>query len=111
VSLGATLLANGFGYLLAVGGESLTIRGKSFIGLVALLKGEKDVARYDRSKINVGTRGASVIEIAVSDFAPNTPLGTLPQAGEVITDGNAFRHTVSDVVRNGNTALCYCKVS
>ena len=111
MSIGSTLLANGFGSLLSCGGESLTLHGKVFKGLVTLITSERAVSNYDRNKLNFGTRGASVIEITVNDFAPNTIFGSLPAAGEVITGEDMLRHTVSDVVRNGQTAMLYCKVS
>lgn len=112
MSVGATSIAAGFSTLLAIGGESLTLRNIPVTGMVARIRGEKDAIRFDRNKINYGTRGASVIELAVLDFGPTSGFaGQLPKAGEAFTDGDTFKHIVSDVVRLGMSVLCYCKVT
>ena len=110
MSLSTAMLAQGFAVLQGTCGAPLTLRGLAVSGVVNRLRGESDSNRFDRSRINYGTRGASVIELAILDFAPSSFFAAvMPKPGEELAEHDGTKHVITFVQAAGATLLCYCK--
>lgn len=108
MSLLSDALADGFGALLSVAGERLTLGSSEVITGIVNRKVNKIkdsvTMSGDGRKPDFSVLGMTEIEYFKAGV-------TQPEAGDVFTDAMNFKHRVRYVTHTGNTWCCYCQPS